>query len=138
MAPRSRAMSVSSVSGSSMNGMPPAESTRYAVPPPMPPPSLKRDYDSANNFRAPPPNMNQPPPIVKPDTVGNQNTQVRYPKEALNRSEPSLSSPWSKSVSEKSFSFGTPVGNQVCLDIKPRYLHHSITINHVSVFYIKY
>ena len=114
MAPRSRTMSFSSVSGSSTSGLPPIDSMRYDVPPPMPPPTIKRDQDS-NNFRAdvPPPNMNKPPPVVKPDTVGGQSTHVRYPKEALNRSESSLSSPWSKSESEKSFNFKSPIGSQV-------------------------
>ena len=116
MAPRSRTMSVSSLSGSSITGAPPTNSMRYDVPPPIPPPNIKRDQDIANNIRLdmPPPNMSKPPPIVKPDTAGNQNSQVRYPKEAVNRSESNLSSPWSKTVSEHSFNFGGPAANQVC------------------------
>ena len=107
-------MSVSSLSGNSITGVPPTSGMRYDVPPPIPQPNIKRELPNSFRLDVPPPNMNKPPPMVKPETVGSQNTQVRYPKEAVNRSESSLSSPWSKSVSENSFNFADPVGKQVC------------------------
>ena len=115
MAPQSRTMSGSSMSGNSITGLPQTDSMRFNMPPPSAPPGNHRNQE-ISNFRAdvPPPNISKPPPIVKPDTAGGQNTQVRYPKEALNRSEKSLSSSWSKTVSEKSFDFGGSAGNQVC------------------------
>ena len=73
----------------------------------------------AKNFRfdVPPPNVNmrQPPPPIKPENSPSQPTQIRYPKEALNRSEGGMKPPWTNGVSENSFNFGGPVGKQVCL-----------------------
>ena len=87
-------------------------------PPPMPPPDIRYDR--------PPPimNLNQPPPPIKPETNSSQPTQVRYPKEALNRSPESISKPWSKNVNENSFNFtGSPPGKQVCLLVTRNYVY---------------
>ena len=62
-------------------------------------------------FNVPPPNMGilKPPP---PPPKSLPASQIRYPKEAINRSQNS----WSKNLSENSFEFGRQVGKQVCLD----------------------
>ena len=119
-------MSLSSVvSGSSNASFHQGDNHGRDLVPPMPPPDIRREPPSNFCFDRPPPsmNINQPPPPVKPDNMSSQPTQIRYPKEALNRSENSISKVWSKSVSESSFNFAGPVGKQVCSHDKRKFLY---------------
>ena len=118
-------MSLSSVvSGSSNASFHQGDNRVPGLVPPMPPPEVRREPPNNFCFDRPPPtmNINQPPPLVKPETMLSQPTQIRYPKEALNRSPESISKPWSKNVSENSFNFAGPVGKQVGLHDKRKVL----------------
>ena len=109
-------MSMSSVvSGSSNASFPQGDHRVPGLVPSMPPPDVRREPPNNFCFDRPPPtmNINQPPPLMKPETMLSPPTQIRYPKEALNRSPESISKPWSKNVSENSFNFAGPVGKQV-------------------------
>ena len=120
-------MSLSSVlSGSSNASFHQGDNHGRDLVPPMPPPDVRRELPSNFCFDRPPPIMNTslPPPPVKPEMMSPQLTQIRYPKEALNRSEDTINKPWSKNVSESSFNFAGPGGKQVCLDDKRKVLYN--------------
>ena len=97
-----------------MHDFPPSANSTQNILTSLPPPNLRQDQNQHNmppQFNVPPPNMSmlKPPP---PPPKSLPASQIRYPKEAMNRSQNS----WSKNLSENSFEFGRQVGKQVCLD----------------------
>ena len=111
---RSRTTSIGSLSGNSVHDFPPSANSTQNLLTSLPPPNIRQDQNQHNmppQFNVPPPNMSmlKPPP---PPPKSLPASQIRYPKEAINRSQNS----WSKNLSENSFEFGRQVGKQVCLD----------------------
>ena len=111
---RSRTTSIGSLSGNSVHDFPTSANSAQNLLTSLPPPNIRQDPNQHNmppQFNVPPPNMSmlKPPP---PPPKSLPASQIRYPKEAINRSQNS----WSKNLSENSFEFGRQVGKQVCLD----------------------